>query len=112
MPITETEKLWWVRPDDARDEEDPKAHEKLHIVIDHIVRNQDRKRDLLLYGSMYAGGLPPAGGGLAVDNYVKSTPGVGGAKLSLNVSRNVVDAVCARVFSKSKPRVSVATIGG
>lgn len=112
MPITETEKLWWVRPEGQRDDEDPKAHEKLHCVLDHIVRNQDRKRDLLLYGSMYAGGLPPGGGGLAVDNYVKSTPGVGGAKLSLNVSRNVVDAVCARVFSKSKPRVSVATIGG
>lgn len=111
MPLTETEKLWWKRPDDAIEEEDPKAHEKLRLVIDTILKSQDRKRDMLLYGSMYAGGLPPSGGGLAVDNYVRSTPGVGGAKLSLNVSRNVVDAVCARVFSKSQPRVSVATIG-
>lgn len=112
MPLSETEKCWWIRPDNALDEEDPKAHEKLRRVIENICREQDRKRDFLLYGSMYAGGLPPAGGGLAVDNYVRSTPGVGGAKLSLNVSRNVVDAVCARIFSKSKPRVSVATIGG
>lgn len=112
MPLSETEKCWWIRPDNALDEEDPKAHEKLRRVVENICRDQDRKRDFLLYGSMYAGGLPPAGGGLAVDNYVRSTPGVGGAKLSLNVSRNVVDAVCARVFSKSKPRVSVSTIGG
>lgn len=113
MPtISPTEKLWWVRPEGQLDDEDPKAHEKLHTVLDHIVRNQDRKRDLLLYGSMYAGGMPPGGGGLAVDSYVRSTPGVGGSKLSLNVSRNVCDAVAARIFSKSEPRVSVATIGG
>lgn len=112
MPLTEAEKCWWIRPDDQQEDEDPKAHERLHTVIDHILRNQDRKRDLLLYGSMYAGGLPPGGGGVAVDNYTRSTPGVGGSRLSLNVSRSVVDAVCARIFSKSKPRVSVATIGG
>lgn len=113
MPtISPTEKLWWVRPDDRLEDEDPKAHEKLHVVLDHIVRNQDRKRNMLLYGSMYAGGMPPGGGGLAVDSYVRSTPGVGGSKLSLNVSANVCDAVAARIFSKSEPRVSVATIGG
>jgi hypothetical protein len=113
MPtLSPTEKLWWVRPDDDTETEDPKAHEKLRVVLDHIVRNQDRKRDMLLYGSMYAGGMPPGGGGLAVDSYVRSTPGVGGSKLSLNVSANVCDAVAARIFSKSEPRVSVATIGG
>jgi len=108
----ESEKLWWLRPEDALNEEDPKAHEKLHAVINDIMRNQDRKRDLLLYGSMYAGGLPPAGGGLAVDTYVRSTPGIGRSSLSLPVTRNVVDAVVARLFSKSHPRVSVATVGG
>lgn len=113
MPtMTEMEKCWWVRPEDDRDSEDPRAHEKLHTVLTHIMRDQDRKRDFLLYGSMYAGGLPPSGGGMAVDTYVRSTPGVGGSKLSLNVSRNVVKAAVSRVFSKSKPRVSVATIGG
>lgn len=111
MPISETDRLWWKRPDDAIDEEDPKAHAKLRVVINALVKNQDRKRDMLLYGAMYAGGLPPTGGGTGVDTYVRTTPGVGGAKLSLNVSQNVVDAVCARIFSKSQPRVSVATIG-
>jgi hypothetical protein len=112
MFISENSKAWWIRPEGERDEHDPKAHEKLHIVLNDIQRTQDRKRDMLLYGSMYAGGIPPAGGGLAVDQYVRSTPGIGRSNLSLNVSANVVDAVCARVFSKSKPRVSVATVGG
>lgn len=110
--LSELDKTWWVRPEERRDDEDPKAHEKLHVVLNDIQRTQDRKRDMLLYGSMYAGGIPPAGGGLAVDQYIRSTPGIGRSSLSLNVARNVVDAVCARVFSKSRPHVSVQTSGG
>lgn len=105
-------KCWWVRPDGLRDEEDPKAHEKLHRVIDIILRDQNRQRDMAVYASMYSGRAPTMGWGVAVDQYVRNAPAVGRNNLSLNVTRNVIDAVGARIFSKSEPRVSVATVGG
>lgn len=114
MPeLSESDRAWWVRGDDdeARAAEDPLAHEKLHAVIAHIERTQDRKRDLLLFGAMYGGGIPPAGGGMAVDQYVRTTPGNRG-NLSLNVTRNVVDAVTSRIFSKSEPKLTYVTEGG
>lgn len=113
MPeLTTQERCWWQRPDDARDDEDPKAHEKLGAVIRHLEREQDRKRSLLLYGAMYGGGVPPAGGGMAVDSYIRTSSGNNRGNLSLNVSRSVVDAVVSRVFSKSEPKLSYVTEGG
>jgi len=106
--LSDDERAWWVRRDVA--EEDPLAHEKLIAVTRHIEVNQDRKRDLLLFGAMYAGGIPPAGGGMAVDSYIRTTPG-DNAAISLNVSRSVCDAVVSRVFAKSVPHLTYTTDG-
>lgn len=115
MPdLSESDRAWWIRGGYEmrdRDEEDSLAHEKLHAVVSHIERTQDRKRDLLLFGAMYGGGIPPAGGGMAVDQYIRTTPGNRG-NLSLNVTRNVVDAVTSRVFSKAEPKLTYVTEGG
>lgn len=110
--LSENERAWWVRPDDAREDEDPKAHEKLHCVIDTLLRNQDRKRDMLLWGAMYAGGVPSVQGAMGIGAYVRSAPGARRTSLSLNVTQNATDAVVSRLFSKSQPRVSVSTVGG
>jgi hypothetical protein len=48
---------------------------------------------------------------MAVDQYIRTTPGNRG-NLSLNVTRNVVDAVTSRVFSKSEPKLTYVTEGG
>ena len=109
--IPESDKIWWYRPEVCIDDEDPKAHEKLHTVITSLLRDQDRKQEFLLWGAMYAGGLPPTSNGTA-DPYMRNMPNRRRSSLSLPVSRNVVDAVVARLFSKSSPRVSVATVGG
>lgn len=109
--LSESDRAWWLRAEEYADEPDPKAHEKLSSVINTIERDQPRKRDWLLWGAMYAGGIPPAGGGMAVDAYVRTTPGNRG-NMSLNVSRNVVDAVASRVFAKSRPHLSYVTEGG
>src|SRR5882762_5401933 len=106
------DKCWWRRPDGSLEDEDPKAHEKLHRVIDIILRDQDRKRDNVIYASMYAGCSLAMGWGVVVDQYTRNAPGIGRNGLNLNVTANVIDAVKARVFSKSEPRVSVATVGG
>jgi len=106
-----SERLWWRRPDDAIDQVDEIAHQKLHACITYIQRTQDRKREWLLYGAMYGGANPPAAGGSVVDAYIRSAPGERGT-IGLNVSRNVVDAVTSRVFAKSKPRLTYATEGG
>ena len=110
--MSQSDRVWWRRPEGMLAEEDPKAHEKLRAVIRHIEVNQERKRSLLLYGAMYSGGAPPAGGGLAVDSYVRTSSGNNRGSLSLNLSRSVVDAVVSRVFAKSEPHLSYVTEGG
>ena len=110
--LSESDRAWWVRPEEYVDDEDPRAGEKLHAIITHLERNQDRKRDLLLFGSMYSGGLPAGGLGTQADTYIRSSNSMGKGTLSLNVSRSVVDAVCARVFSKGRPHLSYVTDGG
>jgi hypothetical protein len=107
--MTDEERTWWVRA--VEDEEDPRAHEKLTKVVNLIERDQPRKRDFLLWGAMYSGGTPPAGGGMAVDSYVRTTPG-SRSNLALNVGRTVVDSVASKLFSKSMPRLTYVTEGG
>jgi hypothetical protein len=112
MPeMSEADRAWWIRREDEDDDEDSVAHEKLHGVISHIERTQDRKRDFLLLGAMYSGGIPLAGSGPLADSYARTTPGQNG-NISLNVSRNVVDAVTSRVFSKAEPKLTYVTEGG
>lgn len=104
-------RAWWVRPEGFVDEEDPRAHEKVLAVLKCIQDEHNRKRDFLLYASMYTGGIPQTGQGTAADVNVRSTPR-GRTNLSLNLSRIVVDAVCSRVFAKSKPKLKHVTEGG
>lgn len=109
--LSESDREWWKRPEDYEDDEDPRAHEKLIAVIRAIDREQDRKREFLLWGAMYGGGVPPAGGGMGVDAYIRTTPR-GKSNLSLNLSRNVSDAIVSRIFAKSSPTLKYATEGG
>ena len=111
MPLSEKDRAWWHRPDDELEDEDPKANEKLHNVIHSLEQNQDHKLAMLLYGAMYSGGVPPIGGGMGVDSYVRTSPNNLG-NLSLNLSRTCVDAVVSRIFSKSEPKLSYVTEGG
>jgi hypothetical protein len=111
VALSDNERQWFVRPEGYEEDEDPKAHEKLLSVMSHIEREQDRKRTFLLYAAMYAGGVPPAGGGLATDAYVRTTPR-GKSNLSINLSRLVTDAVVSRVFAKAKPKLKHVTEGG
>ena len=110
--LSESARAWWIRPgaDAGEEAEDPHAWERLHTIMTLLERTQSRKRGLLLFGAMYAGGLPPTGNGTSVDTYARSLGGTG--DLTLNVTRNVVDAVVSRVFSKSKPKVAYVTEGG
>lgn len=110
--LTQEQRTWWIRPEDDIDAVDPRAHEKLHAVIIFLEREQDRKRGLLLYGAMYTGGIPPAGGGMSVDSYIRTSSNNNRGNISLNVSRTVVDAAVSRIFSKSEPHLTYATEGG
>jgi hypothetical protein len=98
---------WWKR--DAADEQDPRAHLKLIEIVKRLQREQAyRKRADLLHGAMY-GDVPLQG--LNQDAYTRTTPG-GESTLSLNVTRNVVDAVVSRVYAKSDPHLTYGTEGG
>jgi hypothetical protein len=111
MPLSEKDRKWWGRTDDLIEDEDPKAHEKLHAVIKALEQNQDHKLSMLLYGAMYSGGVPPIGGGMGVDSYVRTSPNNMG-NLSLNISRTCADAVVSRLFSKGEPTLTYVTEGG
>lgn len=105
--LSASDRAWWIRPDDARDEEDPAAYAKLHNALTDIQRNQAyRKREALFNYAMYAGAMPHG------FTDTRTAPGRSDSQLSLNVSRSVVDSVTARVFSKSKPHLSYVTEGG
>lgn len=106
--VSESDYCWYRRDPDDLDVPDPRAHEKLIHVLRRIQRDQSyRKRADLMHGAMY-GDIPVQG--LTQDSYSKVTPG-GESSLSLNVSRNVVDAVTARVFAKSDPHLTYTTEG-
>lgn len=107
--ISDSDRIWWARAGE-RDEEDPRAGAKLKVVLDAICQDQSRRREMLVWGAMYAGGMPVRNNGAS--EYTRAAPNNGGQRLSLNVTRSVVDAVVARIFSKSEPHVSVQTVGG
>ena len=112
MSFSEQDRAWWARPEMYREDEDSTAHQKLLAVLDFLERNQDRKRNFLLWGEMYSGGASMGAIGTGMDLAIRNTAGTARGSLSLNVSRNVVDAVVSRVFSKGLPKLSYVTEGG
>lgn len=112
--FADSERAWWLRDPDEREEEDSRAHEKLSRIIKNVADNQDaRRRAMLVYASMY-GGSGNLNGLLAMGSRTTSTA-VGPRSesgLSLNVTRNVVDAAVSKVASKSRPKLTYATEGG
>lgn len=113
-PLTSNDYAWWVRPEGERDEEDPRAHEKLSRLIKVVGDAQDaRRRAILVYASMY-GGSGNLNGLLAMGGRTTSTAIGPRAEsgLSLNVTRNVIDAGVSRIAAKSRPHLTYVTEGG
>jgi hypothetical protein len=109
-----SDRCWYLRPDGEREQEDPKAHEKLSRMLKQISDSQDtRRRAMLVYASMY-GGSGNINGLLAAGSRTMSTAIGPRAEsgLSLNVTRNVIDAAVSKVFSKSQPHLTYTTEGG
>jgi hypothetical protein len=105
MSLEIKEREWWTRPEDDIEAEDPRAHERLASVLSHLEREQSyRKRAHVLHAAMY--------GNNNVIQYDSRTRQGQGSNLSLNVSRNMVDAVTSRIMSKSKPALAYVTEGG
>jgi hypothetical protein len=105
MAISLQDREWWVRPESMVEEEDPIAHEKLKAVMSHLLRDQGyRKRAHVLHAAMY-------GNNNIIQYDSRTRPGTG-SNLSLNVSRNMVDAVTSRIAAKSRPKLSYVTEGG
>lgn len=99
------EREWWSRPEDAVEDEDPRAHEKLRLVMSTLEREQSyRNRAHLMHAAMY-------GNNNVIEYDTRTRPGVG-STLTLNVSRSMCDAVTSRIAAKSKPHLSYVTEGG
>ena len=99
------ERQWWTRPEDALEDEDPLAHDKLRAVMSTLEREQSyRKRSHLMHAAMY-------GNNNVLEYDTRTRPGVG-STLTLNISRSLVNAVVSRVASKNDPHLSYVTDGG
>jgi hypothetical protein len=90
---------WWL-------EDKGDVHKAVWRVLQNIEnRQQDRKKEFLLYASLY-GNLPRLGFGL---NSYSRTASV--TRISLNVCQNVVDALTAKI-TKERPRPTFLTEEG
>lgn len=93
---------WW-----RRDGLSP-PHVRLTQWVDHLERLQSyRRRALLLHATLY-GALPTVG--MAVNEFARTTPGVR-SNISLNVCKNMVDAVTSKIAAKARPNLSFSTSG-
>jgi hypothetical protein len=111
MAAIKSERPWWARSDDLIEDEDPIAHDRLRTMMFDLDRYQSRTSNLEVWGSIYIGRKMTIASALA-SNRVYTGFGDANGRLSLNVSRNVVDAVVSRICSKSKPKLTYTTEGG
>lgn len=114
MALSANDREWWGRPEGEVDAFDDLAHEKLSRVIKSIVDSQDsRRRSMLVYAAMY-GGAGNINGLLSTGTRTMNTA-IGPRSesgLSLNVTRNVIDAATSRIAAKSRPKLTYVTEGG
>ena len=113
-PRADNDRAWWIRPDGEVENEDPRAHEKLSRIIKNLSDAQEpRRRSMLVCASMY-GGSGNINGLLAIGGRTTSTSIGPRAEsgLSLNVTRNVIDAATSKIAAKAKPHLTYVTEGG
>lgn len=114
VALSEQDRAWWIRRDGEREEEDIRAHEKLSAVIKAVTDTQDaRRRGCMVWASMYGADQTLAALlGMGSKMSAAQTGPRAETGLSLNVTRNVIDAVVSRVFSKTRPHLTFASKGG
>ena len=102
MTAPETDFAWWERPEYDK-------HDAIITRVRHIRQQQgDRKIGDLMHHAMY-GGAPFSAFGLAAP---MRKPIAAASRLSLNVCRNMVNAVVSKIAAKNKPKPTFLTENG
>jgi len=101
-PVAQNDHQWWLAPEYEK-------HDGVISSVRYIRRNQgDRKISDLLHHSMYGG---CSIGGFGYGHAVRKPFAVQN-RLSLNVCRNMVDAVTSKIGAKNKPKPTFLTEDG